>query len=166
MTNQTCERWLRKTALLALTGALALGAPAFAQEKDGKKLEATDYVRPNHLVMAGYATPGTPMGAKFESYTGKILGGTVYYAVFRRTGRTGDAWGVRANFDSSFVEGENITDAQISYSFGDRVPGLSMLLQASNLTNEHYRTYAGTKDRPLENVEWGRTILFGASYKF
>ena len=41
-----------------------------------------------------------------------------------------------------------------------------MLLQGSNLTNSVYKTYAGTKDRPLEHIEWGRTWLLGASYKF
>jgi len=67
-----------------------------------------------------------------------------------------------------YVVGENITDAQVSYSFGEgsRMKGLSLLLQASNLGNETYQTYAGSKDRPLENIEWGRTILLGASYKF
>jgi hypothetical protein len=44
--------------------------------------------------------------------------------------------------------------------------GMTLLLQANNLTNESYRTYAGTKDRPLENIEWGRTYLVGVSYKF
>jgi len=39
-------------------------------------------------------------------------------------------------------------------------------LQASNLGDEAYRTYAGTKDRPLEYIKWGRTLLLGASYKF
>ena len=84
----------------------------------------------------------------------------------RRSDFIGEIGDFAANRKSRFVEGENITDGQISYSFGDRVPGLSVLFQASNLTNEHYRTYAGSKDRPLENVEWGRTILLGASYKF
>lgn len=67
-----------------------------------------------------------------------------------------------------YVVGENITDAQVSYSFGESssLKGLSLLLQASNLGNETYQTYAGSKDRPLENIEWGRTILLGASYKF
>ncbi len=67
-----------------------------------------------------------------------------------------------------YVVGENITDAQVSYSFGENssLKGLSLLLQASNLGNEDYRTYAGSKDRPLETVEWGRTVLLGASYKF
>ena len=64
--------------------------------------------------------------------------------------------------------GENITDAQMSYTFGDNtsLKGLSLLLQASNLGNEDYRTYAGSKDRPLETIEWGRTLLFGVNYKF
>lgn len=64
--------------------------------------------------------------------------------------------------------GENITDAQISYSFGEgsALKGLSLLLQASNLTDEAYRTYAGSKDRPLEYIKWGRTLLLGASYRF
>ena len=84
----------------------------------------------------------------------------------RRSDFIGEIGDFAANRKSRYVEGENITDGQISYSFGDTVPGLSVLLQGSNLTNSHYRTYAGTKDRPLENIEWGRTVLLGASYKF
>ena len=29
-----------------------------------------------------------------------------------------------------------------------------------------YSTYAGSKDRPLEHIEWGRTLLFGLNYRF
>ena len=43
---------------------------------------------------------------------------------------------------------------------------LTLLMQANNLTNEAYRTYAGSKDRPLEYIEWGRTYLLGLSYKY
>jgi iron complex outermembrane recepter protein len=84
--------------------------------------------------------------------------------------RRSDFIGEIGNFDGArtlrFVEGENITDAQVSYAFGGNLQGLSVLLQASNLTNEAYRTYAGSKDRPLEYIKWGRTYLLGASYKF
>ena len=86
--------------------------------------------------------------------------------------RRSDFIGEISNFDAArtlrYVEGENITDAQLSYQFpeGSTFEGLGLLLQGQNLTNEHYRTYANTKDRPLENIEWGRTILFGATYKF
>ncbi len=64
--------------------------------------------------------------------------------------------------------GENITDAQISYNFSEAssLSGLTLLLQASNLSNSPYRTYAETKDRPLEYIEWGRTFVLGVNYKF
>lgn len=86
--------------------------------------------------------------------------------------RRSDFIGEIGNFDGArtlrYVVGENITDAQISYSFGDgsSFDGLTLLLQANNLTNEAYRTYAGTRDRPLENLEWGRTYLLGLNYRF
>ena len=67
-----------------------------------------------------------------------------------------------------YVVGENIFDAQVDYTFGEssKLRGFSLQLQASNLTNAPYRTYAGTRDRPLEYIEWGRTYLLGATYKF
>ena len=67
-----------------------------------------------------------------------------------------------------YVVGESIIDAQVGYTFADssKLHGLSVQLQASNLNNAPYRTYAGSKDRPLEYIEWGRTYLLGATYKF
>lgn len=67
-----------------------------------------------------------------------------------------------------YVKGEDVIDAQVAYSFaqGSSLQGLSLYLQGSNLNNSRYHTYAGTKDRPLETIEWGRTWLVGASYKF
>ena len=80
-------------------------------------------------------------------------------------GEIGNFSGVRT---LRYVEGEDVTDAQLSYTFGDgsRLRGLSLLLQATNLTNSKYHTYAQTKDRPLETIEWGRTYLLGVNYKF
>ena len=86
--------------------------------------------------------------------------------------RRSDFIGEIGNFDGNrtlrYVVGENITDAQISYTFGEgsALKGLSLLLQASNLGDEAYSTYAGSKDRPLEYIKWGRTLLLGASYRF
>ena len=86
--------------------------------------------------------------------------------------RRSDFIGEIGNFSAErvlrYVVGENVTDAQVSYSFpaGSRLSGLSLLLQASNLTDESYRTYAGTRDRPLERIEWGRTYLLGLNYRF
>ena len=86
----------------------------------------------------------------------------------RRSDFIGEIGNFNGNRTLRYVVGENITDAQVSYSFPDGhvLSGLSILLQASNLTDEAYRTYAGSKDRPLEYVEWGRSYLLGVSYKF
>ena len=86
--------------------------------------------------------------------------------------RRSDFIGEIGNFDGDrtlrYVVGENITDVQVSYAFGDHtgLGGLSVLLQASNITDESYRTYAGSRDRPLEYIEWGRTYLLGLNYRF
>ncbi len=86
----------------------------------------------------------------------------------RRSDFIGEIGNFAGNRTLRYVVGENITDAQVSYTFGEGsvASGLSLLLQANNLTNSSYRTYAATKDRPLENIEWGRTVLLGAAYKF
>ena len=66
-----------------------------------------------------------------------------------------------------YVVGEDIVDAQIGYSFNSgSLKGLSLLLQANNLGDASYQTYAGSKDRPLEYIKWGRTYLLGVNYKF
>ena len=85
--------------------------------------------------------------------------------------RRSDFIGEIGNFDGArtlrYVVGENITDLQFGYNFTTGMArGLGLLLQVNNVTNEAYRTYAGTKDRPLEVVQWGRTVLAGANYKF
>jgi TonB-dependent receptor len=86
----------------------------------------------------------------------------------RRSDFIGEISNFAAERTLRYVVGEAITDAQISYTFGGEggLGGLTLLLQGTNLTNEHYRTYASERNRPLEDIEWGRTILFGASYKF
>ena len=81
-----------------------------------------------------------------------------------------DFVGEIANFANDrtlrYVVGERITDMQIGYSFeSGTLKGLSLLLQANNLNNAPYQTYAGTKDKPYEYIKYGRTILFGLSYK-
>jgi len=86
----------------------------------------------------------------------------------RRSDFIGEIGNFNGNRTLRYVVGENITDAQVSYSFGDghALGGLSILFQVSNLTDEAYQTYAGTKDRPLEYIEWGRTYLLGINYRF
>ncbi|GAB3745658.1 TonB-dependent receptor [Lysobacter olei] len=86
----------------------------------------------------------------------------------KRSDFIGEIGNFAGNRTLRYVVGENITDAQVGYTFGEgsSMAGLSLLFQVSNLTNEAYETYAGTKDRPLERIEWGRTYLLGVNYKF
>ena len=85
----------------------------------------------------------------------------------RRSDFIGEIGNFAGNRTLRYVVGENLTDAQIGYSFGEgTLKGLGVQLQVYNLTNASYRTYSGTKDRPLEHIEWGRTILLGVNYKF
>ncbi len=86
----------------------------------------------------------------------------------RRSDFIGEIGNFNGNRTLRYVVGENVTDAQVSYTFSDSssLAGLTLLLQGTNLTNEPYRTYAGTRDRPLEYVEWGRSYMLGVNYKF
>ncbi len=85
----------------------------------------------------------------------------------RRSDFIGEIGNFNGNRSLRYVVGENITDAQLSYSFSSgSLAGMTLLLQGSNLTNEAYQTYAGSKDRPLEFLEWGRTITVGLNYRF
>jgi iron complex outermembrane recepter protein len=66
-----------------------------------------------------------------------------------------------------YVVGESQFDAQVGYNFtSGSLKGLGLVFQVNNLTDEAYRTYAGSKDRPLEYAKYGRTYQFGVSYKF
>ncbi len=85
----------------------------------------------------------------------------------KRSDFIGEIGNFAGNRTLRYVVGDDITDAQVSYAFsGESLNGLSLLFQVSNLNNSSYQTYAGTRDRPLENIEWGRTYLVGVNYKF
>ena len=65
-----------------------------------------------------------------------------------------------------YVKGDQITDAQLGYEFGDgRLTGLSILLQMNNITNEPYIAYAVSETRQQDFQEYGRQLLLGVNYK-
>ncbi|MBC7405511.1 MAG: TonB-dependent receptor [Cytophaga sp.] len=85
----------------------------------------------------------------------------------RRSDFIGEIGNFNGNRTVRYVVGENITDAQIGYNFNEGfMKGLGLVLQANNLTDAAFQTYAGTKDRPLEYIKYGRAVMLGASYKF
>jgi TonB-dependent receptor len=66
-----------------------------------------------------------------------------------------------------FVDDDMITDAQISYSFGDgMLDGLQVLFQVNNVTNEPYIAYSVNKSRLLDFQEYGTQYLVGVNYRF
>ena len=85
----------------------------------------------------------------------------------KRSDYIGEIGNVNGARTLRYVVGESVVDAQLAYNFNEgSFKGLGVLLQVNNLTNEGYQTYAGTKDRPLEYIKWGKTVLLGANYKF
>ena len=66
-----------------------------------------------------------------------------------------------------FVEDDMITDAQLSYTFGEgMLENLQVLLQVNNLTNEPYVSYSEDKERLIDYQEYGTQYLFGLNYRF
>lgn len=66
-----------------------------------------------------------------------------------------------------FVDDDMITDAQLSYTFGEGVlEGLQLLAQVNNLTNEPYIAYSVNKSRVQDYQEYGTQYLLGLNYRF
>ena len=62
---------------------------------------------------------------------------------------------------------EGVLDFQTSYDFGDgSLKGLKLLFQASNLTDEAFETYYGTRAQQGRLEKFGRRYLFGIGYEF
>jgi TonB-dependent receptor len=128
-----------------------------------KDPESTDSVGPSNIDLPGLSKRVFNLTAYYER------GG--FEARISQRHRS-DFIGEIGNFNGTrrlrYVVGENITDAQIGYTFQEgSLKGLGLLFQVNNLTDESYRTYyAGDKDRPLETIKWGRSYLVGANYKF
>ncbi len=86
-----------------------------------------------------------------------------------RSSFIGEIQGFGADRETRYIVGEALIDFQVSYAFSGELDGLSILLQANNVTNEPYREFysdAGRRDRPRSYQEYGRTYLLGATYKF
>jgi iron complex outermembrane receptor protein len=66
------------------------------------------------------------------------------------------------------VAAENVVDAQIGYEFqSGPAQGLSILVQANNLTDEPFKTFEnGDERRTIDFQTYGRTYLVGLNYRF
>ena len=66
------------------------------------------------------------------------------------------------------VAAENIIDAQIGYEFqSGPLENLSVLAQVNNLTDEPFKTFQnGDERQTIDFQRYGRTFLFGVSFKY
>lgn len=66
------------------------------------------------------------------------------------------------------ISEESVWDAQVSYAFDDgMLEGITLILQAYNLTDEPLSAYTGGNDRLVQDYQrYGSSYAIGASYKF
>lgn len=75
--------------------------------------------------------------------------------------------GFGADREYKFARAETLVDVQLGYEFQSGLAkGLNLLVQVNNATNEPYREFDRNTGRDSKFDEFGRTVLFGASYKF
>jgi iron complex outermembrane recepter protein len=122
--------------------------------------------------------PGT--NSAFPGLSEQSANATLYFEKYGFSARVshryrddflGEVTGFGADRDFKTIKAEGITDLQLGYNFaeGTRFEGLSILLQANNLTNEAYRqtrTFGSGFEAPTLYGEYGRSILLGLNYKF
>lgn len=91
----------------------------------------------------------------------------VSLAAYRRSSFIGQILDYRSESQFTFIKGETIADAQVSYDFqGGLLQGWSMFLQGHNLTNEPFREYTSDPKVFTNTVSFGRTYSAGLNYKF
>ncbi|MFI3247211.1 MAG: TonB-dependent receptor, partial [Ferrimonas sp.] len=102
---------------------------------------------------------------------------TVYYEEngfqFRVSGRyrdefLGEVSGRSQAREERIVMAETVVDAQIGFDFSTvGIEGLSMLLQANNITDEPFRTYENGDERQIKDYQvYGTNYMVGVSYTF
>lgn len=120
--------------------------------------------------------PGTP-SIPLPGMSREVSNITLYYEKHgfstrvsqrKRSPFLGELIGFGGDPSPRFVNSESIVDFQIGYSFPEStaLSGLSLLLQVNNITDEPYREYFPDTSLPQKYEEYGRTVLFGATYKF
>ena len=99
--------------------------------------------------------------AYYEKY-----GFSARVAARHRTKFIAEIEGFGADREYKFAAQETVTDLQFGYEVqSGPAKGLNLLLQVNNVTNEPYRELDAT-DSQTKLDTYGRTMLFGVTYKF
>jgi len=121
--------------------------------------------------------PGAP-ASMLPGYSKWVANGTLYFekwgfnargSVRYRSGFQGEVSGFAQNNVFREAKPETIVDAQVGYDFqpGSLLSGLSVYIQALNLTNEPFVTTNPGEDlQVIDYQRYGRRWMIGATYKF
>ena len=94
-------------------------------------------------------------------------GFSVRVANRKRSSFIAEIEGFASDREYRFARPETITDLQLGYEIqSGMAKGLNFLVQVNNLDNEPYVEYDAGNNRDTKRDEYGRTVLFGVSYKF
>ena len=119
---------------------------------------------------------GTSLTADLPGLSNSVLNSTFYYE-----NEAGFGARVSGRYRSSFISpqlgidtllpnttGELVIDFQASYAFPEdsNLAGLTLLFQATNITDEPTTTFFGTESRTGTIQNFGRQFFMGASYSF
>ncbi|HET9398354.1 MAG TPA: TonB-dependent receptor [Sphingomicrobium sp.] len=104
-----------------------------------------------------------------------VFNGTVYYekdgfgarlSARHRSSFLAESWAIGLSRELTMAKGETILDAQLSYELTKMgIPGLTLYLQGSNLTDEPF-VQEFTTDRFRHWHSYGRNFMAGATYRF
>ena len=121
----------------------------------------------NSLIGAEIPLPGLSKNVSNLTAYYEMNGFSTRVSQRRRSDFIGEVTTYDGTRSLHYVVGENVVDLQLGYNFEEgRYKGLGLMLQVNNLNNSPYKSYAGTPDKPLDYVEYGRTVMFGLNYKF
>jgi iron complex outermembrane recepter protein len=112
--------------------------------------------------LPGLSKTVSTLTAYYEKY-----GFSARVAQRARSNYLGEITGFGAGREYKFIKAETLTDLQFGYEFqSGPVKGLALLLQINNATNAKYQEYTDNPSNIVNTVIYGKTYLFGGSYKF
>ena len=112
--------------------------------------------------LPGLSKKVSTVTAYYEKY-----GFSARVAQRKRSDFVGEIEGFGADREYKYIKGESIVDVQLGYEFpAGFAKGLSLLFQMNNATNAKYQEYQNTPDNITKTDKYGKTYLFGATYKF
>ncbi len=119
--------------------------------------------------------PDTP-GSALPGLSERVINTTIYYENGGFEARVsnryrddflGEVTGFGAGRELRLVNGESILDAQLGYRFEEGpLNGLSVQLQANNITDEPFSTFSNGDERLIRDFQsYGTTYLVGLNYR-